>query len=1037
MPSPYSFFSMSSLCKDCYNLGNIFARNASFDSKQEVLIKGKTVGAKTKLTCSQMRQLQPVSLEKIDVEQVEVKIASRRETPSNDVSMDEDDLQKALRLSLANDESEGAQAYEDFVGHLFAHVVELFGTVLKQDQSGPLVGFLIRLLLDLVTFSSDEDSKSNRAKRFAKELSSGISYILNTAAKHQKLPENKVLTLIACLRAFPNLLGRSTVPLENQQAEEEESSNRKKKTNPTFMCDVHKIPAVRRRCAKGTHKDRRFYVCGMERGERCNYFVWADGVETESKKKIDRPALTSPFGEVVKGYFWNYGGTSEIPLHTRLCNLLEDKIYDLEVDNFDTALSFSSIQSKTKITSAPLKNHYGSKEKEQDFLDGVFCSKEKLKDISSAEAGIGAKMEPSGEFEVPIRLRGDGSLLLLEASLDLLLVVADHKSEGISRWFSLLCEINDSLHKPANIRSLAKKVLKALCGGKQTLYHSVRDHFTFGFQLKRLYRVASPILEAALIVKEKSRVCSTNWGELDVTEWSNVRVGGLIGTQHLLSEDILTQLRESLIGKVLDELCTSVGKNRSESWRQFCSLRSLPNSHRDLKLYSESRNIVAQEAEHYLSAASPIVALLWIASCMTGVNQSKVLKLVDVALVDVALTTSKEQKSSQSKIANSSSEGGELPDDTTPLSQDCPLPPEQILSTGERKVVVDDVVAFAVSFVYGGKSTGLRRSSHNITIKLFQKLSTRDQVFVFQRLFSSAFDGIGKMGKTAVEFLDLLEALGYFLGDTARLTEAASLVMECFEQQMAAIKYDRSNGEWFVLELVSGTSSTKKRFDLSCCQHCHRPPVIKNSTPKQSDRRRTLNSVDQTEQSVGALSTGRGTALALPTSQNVKKWHANQVSNFNRGRLEEIKDASASNEFASFYMLKHRVSLSDIYLTVNDPRGRYVKTVTVYFSPRNVTDVAALKSEDYVSKWQRCATLSLARGASRASASLAHPVVAANLKIEFTEFYERPGGSKASDGSMLVHCPRCTRVVTNAHGVCGNCKFIFLTSLERHVPCRC
>ena len=94
-------------------------------------------------------------------------------------------------------------------------------------------------------------------------------------------------------------------------------------------------------------------------------------------------------------------------------------------------------------------------------------------------------------------------------------------------------------------------------------------------------------------------------------------------------------------------------------------------------------------------------------------------------------------------------------------------------------------------------------------------------------------------------------------------------------------------------------------------------------------------------------------------------------------------------------------------------------------------DVSILKSDSFLGKWQLCATLNITRGASRASCSLAVPVIAANLKIEFAEFYDRPGqGSKSTGGSFLVHCPRCTRVVQNAHGVCGNCGEVACKSIH-------
>lgn len=88
-----------------------------------------------------------------------------------------------------------------------------------------------------------------------------------------------------------------------------------------------------------------------------------------------------------------------------------------------------------------------------------------------------------------------------------------------------------------------------------------------------------------------------------------------------------------------------------------------------------------------------------------------------------------------------------------------------------------------------------------------------------------------------------------------------------------------------------------------------------------------------------------------------------------------------------------------------------------------MNDVQVLKSDSYLGKWQHCASINLTRGASRASCTLSTPVTAANLKIEYSDFFDRAGtsSSKAADGSLIVHCPRCTRQVSNAHGVCGAC----------------
>ena len=968
--------------------------------------------------------MQPVSLEKMDVEQVEVQSTSRRGNSPSEASMDEEEeLQKALRLSLGETMSQdfqqqselpiGCQAYEDFVGYLFSSIVELLPSVLKRDRCGHQVGPLIRLLLDLVRHSRHEDAKNDRTKRFAKELAHGVSHILMLGTVQSKLPQDRIITLVTCLRAFTNLL----VPEADSQyymagsqpddhGEEQRPTKQKDKTNPQFVCEVHNIPAVRRRCARGPHKDRRFYVCGKERGQRCKYFVWATEIEAKPEEK---PKASSHFHDVIKGLLWSHSPTGSLPLHVRLCRLLEDEVFGEEGDECDVSLSMASTSNDKKTKNNPLKSFYSIQDMERDFADGVFCSREKLQDTVSGENAVKTEATGTRELLMPVGTQGDRGALLLEASLDLLTLIADHQTEGISRWFSLLCEINISSNKPSSLRALAKKVLQSLCGGKRSLYHSVRDHFAFGFQLKSLYFHSSPVLVAALIVKEKARQCSVDWARIDNVSWSTIGVGDLIGTDDLISENDYTQMCAKKLGKVLDELWSVINKNRGESWRRFCGLRSLPHSHREIKKSGQGSK--HGEAECSLAATSPIVALFWIACALNGTNQVLMFRLVDFAL-----TNWKERKSVHRKSQESSSEGegandGNEDEEAMTVAEESLSVPEEILLNGERKLTVDGIVAFAISFVYGGRTLELRRVAFHVIVKLCCKLSAENQGLVFQRLIALPLSELGHMGKTSVEFLNLLQSLCRSFDTSVPVREAADFVMNCFVQQMNAVKYDRSNGEWAVLEYGSGVSTVKKKFDLSPCLYCCRPHHlrIKEPTHKSLERREAAS----TSRGTSGSNSGGGTrSTSSPTSsrsQSQKKWHTNQVCNYARGRIDNWKDSSASNEFCSFYSLKYRLVVSDIHLTVNDPRGRFVKTITVYFTPRPATEVSRLKSADFEERWQKCATINLPRGASRASASLAQPVLAANMKLEFSDFYERPGGSKASDGSMLVHCPRCTR----------------------------
>jgi len=274
------------------------------------------------------------------------------------------------------------------------------------------------------------------------------------------------------------------------------------------------------------------------------------------------------------------------------------------------------------------------------------------------------------------------------------------------------------------------------------------------------------------------------------------------------------------------------------------------------------------------------------------------------------------------------------------------------------------------------------------------------------------------LGKAGNEFLNLLQALAQFLKPNETISQIADFVVDSFMQQLDAIKYDRSNCEWMVFETNFGNTVTKRRFDLSGCLFCLKPQHHsggREANDKPSEQRHQSNTLRSSRRSGSTGVAGRTSSI---TSR--QKWRLQQASPFSRSRLEALKESCTSNEFNLFYKLRNRLLISDIHLTVSDPRGRYVKTISIYFTSRPLSD--SLKSDRYSSKWQKIATLNLVRGGSRASVSLPQAIIAANIRVEFAEFYERPGDKeKGAGGSLVLHCPRCTRPVTNAHGVCVTC----------------
>ena len=104
-----------------------------------------------------------------------------------------------------------------------------------------------------------------------------------------------------------------------------------------------------------------------------------------------------------------------------------------------------------------------------------------------------------------------------------------------------------------------------------------------------------------------------------------------------------------------------------------------------------------------------------------------------------------------------------------------------------------------------------------------------------------------------------------------------------------------------------------------------------------------------------------------------------------------------------------------------------MRRLKLHYAAREVDSLSDLSWPTHRRKWALAATVRLERGQTSARIPLPAPLVAANLLIEYADFYpqrttgppqQRRTGSKTQP---CLHCPRCGRAVTDAHGVCQHC----------------
>ena len=819
----------------------------------------------------------------------------------------------------------------------------------------------------------------------------------------------------------------------------------------------------------------------MERKQRCKYFKWADAEDapktdntplmssldqTKTNQQFDSSFVSSSKGNTkesqkvsvdseIQSQLWSLISEGVPSLQMQLCKLLQVYFKKVNANSFiKCGIACTSNEEKANEKSSIVFPVYDETCALEDMHDGISNSIEKLGfSCHPCIKGLGTSYLNAKDTAV----QGTNESSVVQASLDLLSLIAMNSLGPSTKsspstwecWFAPLCEII-STSSSSHLRAQAKKMLKRLCGGRRAIYHKVRDHYVFGFHFTQLLQHCEGLLRAALAVREKARRCGSDWRGAKIT-WRTLPSGGLIGVEDLISEDSQTVETCEKVTKVLDELI-DITKTRGQNWRHFCALNGLPKSSNIIKAGSTAdtsskvsikrkHSVLGLNARGGIRDRSPICLLLWIACSVSGSNQVKVFQLMDVALSSSSEQSAGTKASgADENIGILSTDGGtdfegsiqNHPQGIINSDADCP---GMSLLSGLTGMAMDDIFAFIVQFVLKGTTPALRIVTSSIARSLVLASPSDEMDNLFQRLNLLMLRHIGELGSEAADFLKLMHA---FVSEkqilkAITLAPISNVVMSCFTNQISTCHNAKSSllgEEAKVVEIEIGQGK-KKTIDLTSCARCQLRGFMSCEDSKKITEKDRPTSSQGSLNIIGKSNVGSNRTLrsgSTVTSLSGKKndftdipWAVEQVRGFSRNRIEVSTLNIISTEFASHFQLKNRLAISEFHLSVNDPRGRFVKSIGIFFTPRPVSVANELSRGEYKDLWQRCGTLSLTRGAGRASCKLTNPIVAANLKFEYLEFFEKIGGARSSDGSLLLHCPRCTRVVNNAHGVCGHC----------------
>ncbi|GMI69029.1 BIG, LOW PHOSPHATE-RESISTANT ROOT 1, DARK OVER-EXPRESSION OF CAB 1, TRANSPORT INHIBITOR RESPONSE 3 [Hibiscus trionum] len=137
---------------------------------------------------------------------------------------------------------------------------------------------------------------------------------------------------------------------------------------------------------------------------------------------------------------------------------------------------------------------------------------------------------------------------------------------------------------------------------------------------------------------------------------------------------------------------------------------------------------------------------------------------------------------------------------------------------------------------------------------------------------------------------------------------------------------------------------------------------------------------------------------------------------YSRMKLESLKSETKFTDNRIIVKCTGSYTIQTVTMNVHDARkSKSVKVLNLYYNNRPVADLSELKNN--WSLWKRARSCHLAFNQSELKVEFTIPITACNFMIELDSFYENLQALSLEP----LQCPRCSRPVTDKHGICSNC----------------
>eukprot|EP00850_Spirogloea_muscicola_P019673 SM000196S05365 [mRNA] locus=s196:186709:205871:+ [translate_table: standard] len=137
---------------------------------------------------------------------------------------------------------------------------------------------------------------------------------------------------------------------------------------------------------------------------------------------------------------------------------------------------------------------------------------------------------------------------------------------------------------------------------------------------------------------------------------------------------------------------------------------------------------------------------------------------------------------------------------------------------------------------------------------------------------------------------------------------------------------------------------------------------------------------------------------------------------FTRMKLESLKSETKFTDNRILVKFSGSHAVRSLSMEIHDGRkSKSIKVLNLYYNNRAVSDLSELKNN--WSLWKRAQSCQLSPEQTECKFDFVVPIVACNFMIEIDGLYVNLQAASLE----VLQCPRCSRHVTDRHGICSHC----------------